>query len=230
MKKKEALQQHVLENYEKDLACVQELERKLNINIHWKPKDAEWQHTGRLVANRECQQALDRLEGLVVTWIFELLKMNRAGTAAHAMNLPKCQLHWDKVIKYTFLSKCEEQLRTTNTPLAHQISIRRNVHSHFDTLHLKYLYNILQLPGFTGMLAPGVSALKAIRDSATIPSVTIPMCLASLPLPQPSILQLQTTDMADELEEEEDIEENVVQAGCALQDIIHLTMDIEHTN
>ncbi|KAI5987307.1 hypothetical protein EDD15DRAFT_2173852, partial [Pisolithus albus] len=70
---------HVLENYEKDLACVQELERKLNIDMCWKPEDAEWQHAGRLVANREYQRALDRLEGLVVARIFELSKMNRAG-------------------------------------------------------------------------------------------------------------------------------------------------------
>ncbi|KAI6045471.1 hypothetical protein EDC04DRAFT_2865357 [Pisolithus marmoratus] len=233
--------------------------KKLNIDICWKPEDAEWQCMGRLVTNREYQQALGCLEGLVVTQIFELSKMNRAGTAAHAMNLPKHQLHWDEVVKYTFLSKfdllrdlqqdiswqpwtmpaaclmmdwyfkkccvleevqhlnieihcfitsiqdedlylcrCEEQLRTTNTLLAHQISICHNIHSHFNTLHLKYLYNISQLPRFTGTLAPGVSALKAIRDN--------------------------------ELEEEEAIEENVVQAGCALQDVIHLTMDIEHTS
>ncbi|KAI6105167.1 hypothetical protein EDD16DRAFT_1486168, partial [Pisolithus croceorrhizus] len=128
-----------------------------------------------------------------------------------------------------YLHRCEEQLRATNAPLAHQISIHCNVHGRFDTLHLKYLYNISQLPGFTGMLAPGISALKAIRDSATIPSVTIPMQPASLSLLQPSIFEPQTTDMVDELEEEEDIEENIVQVGCALQDVVCLTMGIDHT-
>ncbi|KAI6099141.1 hypothetical protein F5141DRAFT_1190692 [Pisolithus sp. B1] len=183
---------------------VQELERKLNIDICWKPEDAEWQHMGRLFTNREYWQALDHLEGLVVTWIFELSKMNGAGMAAHMMNLPRCQLHWDEVVEYAFLSKfdllrdsrqdiswkpsskchaleevqhlnieihcfvtyiqdedqylcrCKEQLRATNAPLAHQISICHNVHGHFNTLHLKYLYNISQLPGFTGTLAPGI--------------------------------------------------------------------------
>ncbi|KAI6010380.1 hypothetical protein BKA83DRAFT_4467512 [Pisolithus microcarpus] len=269
------LQRHVLENYEKDLACMQELERKLNIDIRWKLEDAEWQCTGRLVANREYQRALDHLKGLVVARIFELSKMNRAGTAiraaldhyntaAHTMNPPRHQLHWDEVVKYAFLSefnllrdsrqdiswqpwttptahlmmdwyfkkcraleevqclnvkihcfityiqdedrylcRCEEQLRATHGLLAHQISIRRNVHGHFDTLHLKHLYNILQLRGFNGTLAPGISALKATGD---------------------------TTDTVDELEEEEDIEENIVWAGCALQDVVHLTMDIEHTS
>ncbi|KAI6105166.1 hypothetical protein EDD16DRAFT_1486159, partial [Pisolithus croceorrhizus] len=101
------------------------------------PEDAEWQHVGRLVTNREYQRALDHLEGLVVPWIFELLKMNRAGMgmysysqlkhslltalqaqslairtgldrsnmAACMMNPPRHQLHWDKVIEYTFLSE-----------------------------------------------------------------------------------------------------------------------------
>ena len=59
---------------------MQELERKLNISACWKPGDVEWQSAGRLVANREYQWALDRLEGLVVAQIFELSKMNRAGT------------------------------------------------------------------------------------------------------------------------------------------------------
>ncbi|KAI6025410.1 hypothetical protein BKA83DRAFT_4492152 [Pisolithus microcarpus] len=319
MKKKEALRRHVLENYEKDLVCVQELERKLNIDIRWKPEDAEWQHAGRLVANREYQRALDRLEGLVVARIFELSKMNRASTgyklrkhiakalqarssairaaldryntAARAMNPPRCQLHWDEVVEYAFLSefdllrdsrqdvsqqpwttpaarlmmdwyfkkcraleevqclnieirhfityiqdedrylhRCEEQLRATHGPLAHQISIRRNVHGCFDTLHLKHLYNISQLRGFNGTLAPSISALKATGDSGTMPSITVPTQLASPPLPQPSNLDLQATDTVDELEEEEDIEENVVRAGCALQDVVHLTMDIEHTS
>ncbi|KAI6010076.1 hypothetical protein BKA83DRAFT_4467634 [Pisolithus microcarpus] len=298
-KKKEALRQHVLENYEKDLVCMQELERKLNIDICWKLEDAEWQCAGRLVTNREYQRALDRLEGL-------LSKMNRAGTgyklrkhiakalqarslaiqaaldcynmAAHAMNLPRCQLHWDEVVEYAFLSefnllrdsqqdvsrqpwtmpaarlmmdwyfkkchaldevqrlnveihrfityiqdedqylrRCEEQLRATHGPLAHQISIHRNVCGHFDTLHLKHLYNISQLRGFNGTLAPSISALKATGDT-------------SPPLPQPSNLDPQATNTVDELEEEEDIEENVVRAGCALQDVVHLTMDIEHTS
>ena len=79
-RRKEALRWHALENHGKDLKCVQDLERRLGISVRWKPGDVEWQHARRLVANREYQQALDRLEGLVVAWIFELSKMNRAGT------------------------------------------------------------------------------------------------------------------------------------------------------
>ncbi|KAI6017375.1 hypothetical protein PISMIDRAFT_96731 [Pisolithus microcarpus 441] len=77
-----------------------------------------------------------------------------------------------------YLCRCEEQVRATNainTLLAHQISICCSVHGHFSALHIKYLYNISQLPGFTGMLTPGISTLKAIGDSVATPSVTIPM-------------------------------------------------------
>ncbi|KAI6097730.1 hypothetical protein EV401DRAFT_2062145 [Pisolithus croceorrhizus] len=216
---------------------------KPNIDICWKPEDAEWQCTERLVANREYQRALDCLEGLVVAWIFKSSKMNR-GWHRH-------QLHWDEVIEYAFLlgfdllrdlqqdiswkpwtvptahlmmdwyfKKCHalEEVQHLNIKIhhfvtyiqdedwylhtvavrsTHQISIHHNLHGCFNTLHLKYLYDISQLPGFTGTFAPGISALKAIWDSATIPS--------------PSILELQTTDTVDELEQQEDIEENVVQ-------------------
>ena len=62
------------------MKCVQEFEKKLNISARWRPGDVEWQSAGRLVANREYQRALDRLEGLIVARIFELSKMNRAGT------------------------------------------------------------------------------------------------------------------------------------------------------
>jgi len=71
---------HTQETYDKDLVAVQELELKLEIPSHWKPGDVEWQNAGRLVAQRKYQRALDNLESLVVARIFELGKMNRAGT------------------------------------------------------------------------------------------------------------------------------------------------------
>jgi hypothetical protein len=71
---------HAIENYDKDLKVVQELEVKLGITRRWVPDDHEWRDAGRLVANRKLQRVLDNLEGLVVARIFELSKMNRAGT------------------------------------------------------------------------------------------------------------------------------------------------------
>ncbi|KAF9229996.1 hypothetical protein BU15DRAFT_57705 [Melanogaster broomeanus] len=71
---------HVQEAYEEDLRSVQALEIKLDIPQRWEPEDDAWQNAGHLVANREYRRALDHLESLVVARIFELSKINRAGT------------------------------------------------------------------------------------------------------------------------------------------------------
>jgi hypothetical protein len=60
--------------------AVQELEQKLEIQTRWTPEDEEWQWAAGLVVNREYQGTLDNLEGLIVACIFELTRMNRAGT------------------------------------------------------------------------------------------------------------------------------------------------------
>ena len=74
------MHRHAQENYEKDLKAVQELEEHLGISRRWVPEDKEWQAAARLVANRKYQRALDNLEWLVVSRIFELSKMNQSGT------------------------------------------------------------------------------------------------------------------------------------------------------
>ncbi|KAG0694180.1 hypothetical protein DFH29DRAFT_1083929 [Suillus ampliporus] len=128
----ETTRRHALENFEKDLGVVQELERKLGILHRWTPKDANWQNAGRLVANRKYQRSLDQLEGLIVARIFELTKMNRSGTgykmrkhitkalqtrstairnaldrydtAVHALSPPRRMLKWEEVVEYAFLA------------------------------------------------------------------------------------------------------------------------------
>jgi hypothetical protein len=69
-----------LEEYEKDLKMVQDLEKKLNISVRWEPGNEDWVRTGKLVAMRKYQRALDRLEGLIVARMFELTKMNMSQT------------------------------------------------------------------------------------------------------------------------------------------------------
>ncbi|KAG1893159.1 uncharacterized protein F5891DRAFT_1131377 [Suillus fuscotomentosus] len=123
---------HVVEDYERSLKLVQVLECKLEVIMRWVPDDAEWQKARTLVANRKYQRAVDRLEGLVVARIFELTKMNRAGTGyrlrkhiakalqtrsvairsalntyntvATAMSPPRQTLKWEEVVDYAFLS------------------------------------------------------------------------------------------------------------------------------
>ena len=41
----------------------------------------EWKEVAEYMEIREYQKALDKLEGLVVQWLFELTKMGLAGTS-----------------------------------------------------------------------------------------------------------------------------------------------------
>ncbi|KIK18075.1 hypothetical protein PISMIDRAFT_110128 [Pisolithus microcarpus 441] len=128
--KRETMRRHAQENYKKDLKAVQELEGCLGITRCWVPEDEEWQAAARLVANRKYQCALDNVEQLVVSQIFELLKMNQSGTGyklrkhigkalqtrsvairaaltqynTAAKALSHRTLEFDEVIEYAFLS------------------------------------------------------------------------------------------------------------------------------
>lgn len=79
-RRKETMHRHAQETYEKNLKAVQELEGRLGITRRWVLEDGEWQAATRLVANRKYQRALDNVEQLVVSRIFELSKMNQSGT------------------------------------------------------------------------------------------------------------------------------------------------------
>ncbi|KAI6038118.1 hypothetical protein EDC04DRAFT_2868505 [Pisolithus marmoratus] len=122
---KEMMCHHAMENFEKDLKIVQDLEIKLGIMKHWVPEDEEWQIAGHLVANCKYQHCLNQLESL-------LSKMNQAGTgyrlckhiakalkacsaaicsaldqfnaAAHACSPLHHQLMFKEVVEYTFLA------------------------------------------------------------------------------------------------------------------------------
>ncbi|KAI6023157.1 hypothetical protein BKA83DRAFT_4053758 [Pisolithus microcarpus] len=129
-RKRETTCRHAQENYEKDLKAVQELEGRLGITRRWVPEDEEWQAAARLVANRKYQRALDNVERLVVSRIFELSKMNQSGTGyklrkhigkalqtrsaairaaltqynTAAKALGRRTLEFDEVVEYAFLS------------------------------------------------------------------------------------------------------------------------------
>ncbi|KAI5996402.1 hypothetical protein EDD15DRAFT_2387357 [Pisolithus albus] len=130
--RKETMRRHAMENFEKDLRMVQDLEVKLGITKCWVPEDEEWQTAGRLVTNHKYQRCLDQLESLIVARIFELSKMNQAGTgyklrkhiakalkacsaaihtaldrfnmAARACSPLRRQLTFEEVVEYTFLA------------------------------------------------------------------------------------------------------------------------------
>ncbi|KAI6017609.1 hypothetical protein BKA83DRAFT_4058793 [Pisolithus microcarpus] len=314
-RRNETLRRHAQENYDRDLLLVQDLERKLSISRRWVPEDKEWQDAGRLVANREYRRALDNLESLVVARLFELTKMNRAGTGyklrkhiakalqtrstaikvaldrynkcALAVRPPRQTLRWEQVVEYAFLADfdllrdtredisqrpwahptarfaidtyfkmrraeeeierlnieirrvitymrdeerflrtCEEKISNIHPALAHQVSQRRKLHSQFNGSHLKRLHDIAILPGFSGTLHPGESALKGPGESNIEPNIVIPSYLLAPIQHLPSSQPLHG-DTHQDLEEEEDIEHEVEEASHTLQDVLEVSFDPE---
>jgi hypothetical protein len=71
---------HNLEIRDKSMKAVQDLEAKLNIAVHWLPGSFEWQDAAKLVCMHTYQRNLNKLQELIVAWIFELTKINQAQT------------------------------------------------------------------------------------------------------------------------------------------------------
>ena len=76
----ETKRRHADENLERATRAVQELETKLGVTKRWTPVDEEYQQAAVLVSRRRYQRCLDELEGLVVSRMFELAKMNMSQT------------------------------------------------------------------------------------------------------------------------------------------------------
>ncbi|KAJ7808980.1 hypothetical protein B0H14DRAFT_3090965 [Mycena olivaceomarginata] len=129
----ETQRRHAGEVVTKNLAAVQDLELRLGIATRWVAGGEEWDKAALMVKNRSYQRALDHLQGLIVARMFELAKMNMSGTgyklrkhiakalqvrskavktalqryndAAAAMDPPKPDLAWEKVVEYAFLAE-----------------------------------------------------------------------------------------------------------------------------
>lgn len=56
------------------------MEKSMNIGNRWEPGDREYQDTLKYIATRRYQQALGRLQRLVIQRLFELQKMNLSHT------------------------------------------------------------------------------------------------------------------------------------------------------
>lgn len=74
----ETQRRHALERYNSTLDAVQDLERRLDVT-------EMWEAAAIMVGKRRYQRALDQLQGLVISRMFELTKMNMSGTG---MSLP----------------------------------------------------------------------------------------------------------------------------------------------
>ncbi|KAJ6532338.1 hypothetical protein B0H10DRAFT_1674961, partial [Mycena sp. CBHHK59/15] len=71
---------HAIEVVAKTLAAVQDLEVRLEVGVRWVPGNDKWEAMATMVGRRRYQRALDDLQGLIVARIFELAKVNMAGT------------------------------------------------------------------------------------------------------------------------------------------------------
>ena len=60
--------------------AVEDMETKLNIDVRWQPDDAKWIATTQATSLRDFQRVCDKLEGLMVSRLFEFTKLNQSGT------------------------------------------------------------------------------------------------------------------------------------------------------
>ncbi|KAJ3918492.1 hypothetical protein F5877DRAFT_67325 [Lentinula edodes] len=129
----ERAQRHAQENERKILADVHALESKLDVRVWWTEGSVQWEEAGALVTGAKYRRALDKLEGLLVSRIFELSWLNISGTGykmrkhlasalkkrsksiqsaitkyntVAAKMKPKRQpVDWEEVVEYAFLSE-----------------------------------------------------------------------------------------------------------------------------
>ncbi|KAJ3729773.1 hypothetical protein C8R42DRAFT_570096 [Lentinula raphanica] len=129
----EAAVRNEQENERKLIADIQALEQKLEISVRWVPGCEEWESARKAVKEAEYRKALDRLEQLLVSRIFEMSRLNVAGTgykmrkmiatslktrskslqaaiaayntAAAALRPPRRAISWEEVVDYSFLSE-----------------------------------------------------------------------------------------------------------------------------
>lgn len=124
-----------------------------------------------------------------------------------------------------YLRECEDQLKDTSAALAHQIAIHRNTRGRFNSRHLKRLYDISKLPGFSGTITPGVSADTSPGESASVANAQIPTRMLVDPLPVDPTASPLDLDTHDDLDDEEGEDEVVEQASRSLQDVLLVADD-----
>ena len=78
----ETKRRQTFEKRDRCLERVHELERKLLIRSRWTPESPEWAAAAEKVQQRDYRRALDILEALVVSRLFELTKMNMSDICA----------------------------------------------------------------------------------------------------------------------------------------------------
>ncbi|KAF8133486.1 hypothetical protein K438DRAFT_1507353, partial [Mycena galopus ATCC 62051] len=122
---------HAREGYDRAIAEVEEIERRMEVVTRWEWESPEWVAAAELVNTRKYRTCVNDLEVLVLKRMFELTKMNMSGTGykmrkhiakalqarsqairnalgrynTAARNLGRRELSWEEVLDYTFLSE-----------------------------------------------------------------------------------------------------------------------------
>ncbi|KAF9030501.1 hypothetical protein BJ165DRAFT_1417723 [Panaeolus papilionaceus] len=104
----ETTRRHAQETHKRALEAIHILEHQLKVEKWWLPGDQDWKEAEGLVAKRQYQCAVDRLESLVVARLFELTKMNMSKTGY------KMRQHIVKALK-TRSQAIQTALRDFNT-------------------------------------------------------------------------------------------------------------------
>ncbi|KAL5485652.1 hypothetical protein ACEPAI_6693 [Sanghuangporus weigelae] len=127
---------------------VQTLEEKLGVTERWTPDCPEWLEADKTLAEKAYLKAVDYLESLVVSRLFELLKMNRARTCyrqrtqiAKALK-SRSQAIQTAVLKY---NQAALNLPTPRTPIDMSDVLEYVFVGEFDLLR-ESRYNILEKP------------------------------------------------------------------------------------
>ncbi|KAE9398022.1 hypothetical protein BT96DRAFT_995208 [Gymnopus androsaceus JB14] len=121
------------ENERKLISDVQALEACLSVEVRWVEGCDEWIQAKKMVKEAAYRKALDKLERLLVAWMFEMARLNVSSTgykmrkhigqslknrsksiqsaivsyneAAAALNPPRQKITWDQIVDFSYLSE-----------------------------------------------------------------------------------------------------------------------------
>lgn len=71
---------HAVEQRNRDLELVQDLESKLDISRRWTSDSPEWTLAVKSIKDFKYQEALDQIERIIVERLFEMTKIHQSGT------------------------------------------------------------------------------------------------------------------------------------------------------
>lgn len=79
-RKEDAERRRVLARHERCITAVDDLERRLDIDLRWLPNSEEWREAEKLSREYRYRKALDKLQVLIVGRLLELSKANMVET------------------------------------------------------------------------------------------------------------------------------------------------------